>query len=259
MRQRPGDLSALSSHGRTEYPSRDGLEVVFATILRMIFRVDKFNTVFVGSEANTSDAPFVSLELAREAARYGYRVLLIECAGGRSNMAGSIDENAVPMLVGARGLSLVVLPDTSGGDLVHLAPAFRNSKRIISGLSQRRDVVWIAQASERFDLVVIDGDTIDGSSAKDWLETANKTILVSAKGAVQRERNGLDLAGCKSFLGTIVSGRAAPAAEAKPGLLDNHRPKRLPNKAMAHLFSRKMKLVEDASYYASAGRRQAFG
>lgn len=238
MRSHPASLPPLSTQSSS---ASENLSTIAPGILRTIFDTDRLPIVLIASDGISAETSFITMELAREAAEYAYRVLVIECARPDPVLAGMVCAKAKPTLVRVNGMTFIALPEASGGDLLYVSPALSNPQRLVAGLSAREDIRVIADAAKHFDLILIDGGTRDPHVRNFWLGFANNTLQVSHCVGTNDQEFGRDLSRkSRRFLGTIVA-----FSQTRPSNMHQERKSaeasRASNQAMARLYAKSMR------------------
>ena len=120
----------------------------------------------------------IAVNLARWAAKSGQRTLLIDANPEQPGLARVIPAGAVAGLIDLGGQSRPVYkvsPD------LWLVPILAAEERVVARLERRADVERIDQMSRSFDLVIMDGPTIDfDGEAANLASAVDRVIVVAA-------------------------------------------------------------------------------
>lgn len=162
-------------------------------------------TVVVGTLEESATTAAAALDLAREAAQTGRRVLLIEAHGARSRLAGAVAADAPPVVVDFLGTLKAALPDQVAHGL-YIAPAIPGAGRLAADLARDGDVYFIGEAAEVFDLAILDGGRAGSSLWDNWGDAADVSIRVGHSIRESDDRAFLAAAGigAERFLGVIM-------------------------------------------------------
>jgi capsular exopolysaccharide synthesis family protein len=182
--------------------------------------VSRRSSVLLASALADEGTTTTALCLARSHARAGGRALLIDCdlrSPRLHALTGAANEHGLgEILLGHRTLDEVVhLDERSGAVLVTAGPGTADPTQILASEAMRR---LMRQASEHYDLVVLDGPPVlGGQDACLLAQVADGTVLVARWGSTRREdvaaaagrliAAGADMAGL--VLTRVRSGRAS--------------------------------------------------
>ncbi len=125
-------------------------------------------TVIVAANEIGVSTTAAALALGHAAAEASYRVLIIESARPRPDLATAADPHAEPVLIDMFGGLRVALKAECCAGTLFLAPCFKDGSRIASALARSGDVLFIDELADEFDLIVIDGGRTADAAAEDW-------------------------------------------------------------------------------------------
>jgi hypothetical protein len=171
--------------------------------------------IVAANELAVSSMP-VALALGHAAVAAGYRVLVVEAARARPELATAADPDADPLLVDLYGVLRVALPAAGSDGFFYLAPSFEQGARIASALARQMETPLVEDVASEFDLIVIDGGRAVDCVAAGW--GADAYIRV---GRFAAERDDDQFAAtfhvpASALLGTIVSSSLAPKLRRAP-------------------------------------------
>ena len=195
-----------------------GLRDVAIDLARVAPGQAPFAIVLVGGEEPASEATPTVLGLARLAADAGARVLLIESERSRPLLAGAVGLDARPQLVDILGQLRVAFRDEPSARGLFLAPGFADLRRLAAGLARRDDIAFVDEATDAFDLVIVDGGSLTAETAEDWSGLADAFVRIGRAVSTREDEAFLDAMGGSfaRFLGTI-----APMSAARPAVTGN--------------------------------------
>ena len=125
-------------------------------------------TVMVAANEGGVGTTAAALALGQAAAEAGYRVLIVESAKPRPDLAGAADPKAEPLLIDMFGGLRVALRAERCAGALFLAPCFREGSRIASALARGGETPFIEDMADEFDLIVIDGGRAADAAEEDW-------------------------------------------------------------------------------------------
>ncbi len=158
-----------------------------------------------------------ALALGHVAAGVGYRVLVIEGARPRADLATAADPDIDPILVDLAGGLRVALRAEGCAGVLFLAPCFKDGPRIASALARRGETPFVDELADEFDLIVIDGGRAADRAAAGWdiegggVDLAVRVARFASRRDDERFVATLDLTD-DAFLGTVAGSTFVPKA-----------------------------------------------
>ncbi len=174
-------------------------------------------TILVAGASAGCGSTSIAVNLARAAAARGAVVLLIDA--NRAHPAlGELVGDAQPGLIDLPGETRVIYPVENGprGEL-HVVPIMESESSIVKRLSRRSTTARFEGISDNFDVVVIDGPSLeDADDAKMVADAVDHVVIVAANdpakaSEIEELLADLDISKRK-FAGAILSDAPARAA-----------------------------------------------
>ena len=121
----------------------------------------------------------IAVNLAQAAASDGLRVLLIDANRDNPSLRELVAAGAMPGLIDLPGETRVIYKiDSSPKGTLHVVPILDGEDSIVRRLSRRASTNRLKGFADHFDLVLIDGPSLDGEQSRGLAKAVDRVVLI---------------------------------------------------------------------------------